>query len=106
MLAVLNRSDYDAELAAVGITKEDKKAILGAIQNGYVIIDCPLKSMDEIAEFRKNNTAFLALAKIYEANHLRPIDSLEDLKGLALTVLLNFQDPDTAVANRDDALYM
>lgn len=105
MLAVLNRNDYNAELAAIGITLEDKKTILDAIQNGYVIIDCPLKSMEEIIEVRAMNHKYDILAQTYANNHLRPIDSIYDLKGLSLTVLLNFQVPDEAVTNRDDALF-
>jgi len=105
MLAVLNRNDYDAELVAAGITQQDKKAILDAVQNGYVIIDCPLKSMEEIIEGREVSPYYLDLAKTYKQNHLRPIDSLNDLEGLSLTILLNFQVPDEAVTNRDDALF-
>lgn len=106
VLAVLNRNDYDAELSSIGITKDDKIAILQAIQKGYVIIDCPLKSIEEIMDVRGYNPSHSAMANAYTVNRLRPIDSLIDLQGLSLKVLLNIQDPDEAVTNRDDGLYI
>lgn len=106
VLAVLNRHDYDAELASIGIKENDKKQILEAVQRGYVILDCPLKSVEEVIGERGNSPQMQAFAKGYADNRLRPIDSLNDLNGLALTVVLNFQDPDEALTNRDDNLYI
>ena len=106
MLAVLNRHDYDQDLAQIGIHEKEKQRILQAVQNGYVILDCPLKSVEEIIAQRGNNPQMRAFAEMYASNRLRPIDSLKDLKGLTLKVLINFQNPDEAVTNRDDALYV
>lgn len=105
MLAVLNRSDFNPQLAAVGISVEDKKMILEAIQKGFVIVDCPLKSIEEIIDFRGNSPDLAKMAKQYASNNLRPIDSLNDLKGLSLNIILNFQNPDEALSNRDDKLF-
>lgn len=106
VLAVLNRNDYDSELAAIGVSESDKKAILQALQNGYVIIDCPFKSLDEILDVKGYDPYWSALANLYVKNRLRPIDSLKDWNGLSLTVILNLQDPDAAVSNRDDKLFI
>lgn len=106
MLAVLNRHDYDQELAQIGVHEREKQRILQAVQKGYLILDCPLKSIEEIIAQRGNTEQMRAFAEMYAANRLRPIDSLKDLNGLSLTVIINFQNPDEAVRNRDDALYI
>lgn len=102
MLAVLNTQNFNSELAAIGITKEDKLNILKAIQKGYVILDCPLKSIEEIIDLRGSNPELSWMAKKYAQNGFRPIDALKNLTGLSLNIIVNFQDPDEAVLNRDD----
>ena len=102
VIALLNRSDYDRELNQLGISKEGKQKLLNAIQNGTIILECPLKSMEEVGF----SDMFNVYARRYKENHLRPIDSLDDWKGLNLNVLLFFQNPDDIIGNRDDQLFM
>lgn len=102
IIALLNRTDYDRELAQIGITQEGKKRLLEAIQNGLVLLECPLKSMEEVGF----SDMFNIYAKRYKENHLRPIDSLNDWRGLSLNVILFFQKPDDIIGNRDDHLYV
>lgn len=104
-LAVLNGSKYDNWLAVVGIGKEDKEAILSAVQKGYVILDCSVKSHEEIICFRGNLPELVWKAKKYAMNGFTPINALDNLQGLSLNVLVNFQNPDEAVFNRDDDLF-
>jgi hypothetical protein len=102
VIALLNRTDYDKELREIGITQEVKERLLEAIQKGTVILECPLKSMEEVGF----SDMFNVYARRYKENRLRPIDSLSDLKGLALNILLFFQRPDDIIGNRDDQLYI
>ncbi len=51
-IAVLNRKAYDSELKKIGIGAEEKTRLLSAIQQGIVILDTPLKSIEEIMDFR------------------------------------------------------
>lgn len=105
-IATLNRSMYDAELKKIGIGSKEKEKILNAIQKGVVILDTPLKSIEEITDLRGSTPELEIIAKHYRENQLRPIDSLEYLKGLSLHVIVHFQKIDEVIFNRDDALYI
>jgi len=105
-IAVLNTPTYDAELKRIGIGPDEKKKLLSAIQNGIVILDAPLKSIEEIIASRGNIEDLEMLAKNYRNNNLRPIDSLRFLKGLNLKILLYFDKHDEALSNRDDQLFI
>ncbi len=102
LLAVLNQSTYDTDLKKVGITIKEKKQIINALQAGTIILDCPLKSIDEIVDHRGRSAELVAIANQYIKNNMRPIDTIQHLKGLSLTILLNFQKPDEVLSNRDD----
>lgn len=105
-IGILNTSIYDAQLKKIGIEKAEKEKLLNAIQKGIVILDTPLKSIEEIIDFRGSTEEFESLAKNYRDNNLRPIDSLKRLKGLSLDVLLHFQENDEILSNRDDCIYI
>lgn len=104
-LAVLNNVCHDQDLKLIGLNQEGKDKILSAIQRGVVILDCPLKSIDEIMDCKGYSSDFAILAKRYRDNHFRPIDAIQKIKNLKLNIILHFQVPDEAVANRDDALF-
>lgn len=106
VLAVLNRNDYDKDLQTIGINQEMKQKISMALQKGSIILDAPLKSMDEIAAVKGGNQMDRVLADRYRMNRLRPIDSLKGLTGLSYKILINFQYPDEAIPNRDDDLFV
>lgn len=105
-LVVLNETTYDAYLARIGIAQEDKKKIIHAIEHGLVILDCPMKSAEEIVDLRGRAPEFMILAEIYRRNNMRPVDSVQRLKGLKLHILLHFQQPDEIIGNRDDQLFI
>lgn len=105
-LAVLNSNRFESELNTIGIGARERESILRAVQNGKVLLDVPLKSMEEIIEYRGGTEEFLIVGKRYRDNDLRPIDNLKGLSGLALDVALFFQSPDKTIANRDDELYI
>ena len=106
VLATLNQTKFDKELATIGIGPEEKQKMMSAIQNGIVILDTPFKSAEEIIDARGSSPALEICGKNYRDSDLRPIDSLKRLKGLSLDVILHFQDPDEVIFNRDDALYI
>lgn len=106
VLAVLNTSLYDEQLKAAGISLQDKQDILQAVQRGIVILEAPLKSVDEVIDLRGPTPALECVSKRYQQNDLRPIDSLRHLQNLALTVVVFFQSPDSVISNRDDALFI
>ena len=106
LIAVLNTSSFDAELKGIGIGSEEKTMILRAIQRGIVILDVPLKSVEEIIDLRGSSSELEIIVENYRENHLRPIDSLGLLKGLSLDVIIHFQEPDEIIFNRDDAIYI
>lgn len=105
-IAILNTSTYDTYFEKIGIRRIEKAKILDAIQKGLVILDTPLKSIEEIIDFRGASEELELLAKNYQNNHLIPIDSLGLLKGLSLDIILHFQEKDEILSNRDDALYI
>lgn len=105
-LAILNQHCYEQQLRGVGITPENQRVILDAVQQERVILDCPLKSVAEIIALRGKTPGFVIMAERFEKNHLNPIDSVQKLSGLKLTIILHFQNPDDILNNRDDALFI
>lgn len=111
MLAVLNHPMYDAQLKEIGINQEGKEKIRTAIQNGIIILDCPMKSAEEIISACDASEKFWIqefeiLAKRYAANNMRPIDAVQKLEGLHLHILLYIENPDEILGNRDDQLFI
>lgn len=106
VIAILNITSFDPELKKLGIEAKEKKMILDAIQKGVVILDAPLKSMEEIIDLRGSTPELEWVAKNYRESDLRPIDSLKNLRGLSLNAIIYFQNPDEIIFNRDDALFV
>lgn len=105
-IAVLNGGAYDSELKGIGIGAEDKARLLSAIQRGMVILDAPLKSIEEVMDFRGTSQDFKVLAEKYREHGFRPIDSLKMLDGLSLNILLYFDAQDEVLSNRDDLVFI
>lgn len=105
-LAVINTDRWDIDLAEIGISQSDKGQIASAIQKGIILLDTPLKSIEEIIDLRGSNDSLEFLAKNYRQNQLRPIDSLDHLVGLDLFIILHFEETDTILSNRDDQIYV
>lgn len=106
LIAILNSSRYGTELESIGITHGDKQRILNALQKGHIILDCPLKSMDEIVDLLGHSHPLEVITQRYRHNNLRPIDSLSGWQGLAFNVFLYFATPDQIIFNRDDELFI
>ncbi len=106
LIAILNTGRFKSELSEIGIGDEQRELLLCAIQKGVVILDVPLKSVEEIVAFRGASPESDVLVQNYQKNCLRPIDSLYCLDGLKLNVVLNFQENDEILSNRDDQLYI
>lgn len=106
ILAILNNTQHETALQAIGLTTQDKHRMLEVIQKGLILLDCPLKSWDEVMDARKDFPELKILAKRHRDYQLRPIDSLNQLKGLSLHMLLHFQIPDEILSNRDDELFV
>lgn len=105
-LAVLNQGQYDQALKELGIDAEGKAKIRAALERGIIILDCPLKSIEELMAARGKTLEFEILAKRYAQNKMRSIDAVNELKGLHLNILLYFENPDEILSNRDDHLFM
>ena len=105
-LAVLNQNIYQEQLKKIGIDSANKKKIIDAIQKGLIILDCPLKSIEEIIALRGKDAEFEILSKRYNANNMRPVDAIQKLHGMHLNILLHFQTVDEILGNRDDKLFV
>ena len=104
VLAVLKNHRFQDEL---GLTADEMDTIYAAVERGSVLLDCPLKSTDEICdELESGNPYLKKTAEIYIENDLRPIDSLLKIAGSKLNVVLVLQQPDDILSNRDDALFI
>lgn len=106
LIAILNTSRYTKELERIGIGRDEKKSILKALQKGVIILDVPLKSVEEIIDLRGSSSELEILVKKYRDSQLRPIDSLLKLEGLSLNMILRFENPDEIIFNRDDELFI
>lgn len=105
-LAILNRSLHQEALAKIGITSESTKQIIAALERGMIVLECPLKSMEEVVAFRGKDKGLEILAAFYTKNHMNPIDVLPLLSGLKLDIVVHFQNPDELLSNRDDTLFV
>ncbi len=106
LLAVLNSEKYAHELERIGITHNDRGMILEAVRKGLVLLDCPLKSADEIIAARGAEKGLVECDRHYRLNEMRPIDRLDGLEGLDLNILLYFELNDEVLSNRDDQLFI
>lgn len=106
LLATLNQTTHDADLLKIGITSQMKKHMISAIEKGIIILDCPLKSTDEIMDLRGTSYEFTVLTERYKKNNMRPIDAIEKLKGMHLKIIVHFQNPDEILSNRDDQQFI
>lgn len=104
-LGALNSNRFDPNLAQIGIGQKEKNIMLQAIQNGVIILDAPLKSMQELIDFRGTSPDLIRVRERYCRNDMDPIDSMRYLEGLSLNIIVHFQVPDEALSNRDDLLY-
>lgn len=106
-LAIMNQYFYKERLWHVaGISRGHIAQMLAAVGSGFVILDCPLKSFNEIMALRGRTPALEIMASRYAKNHMNPIDVLQFLWKLKLTIILHFQSPDEVLGNRDDALFI
>ena len=80
--------------------------MLLALEQGYIILDCPLKSVEEIVALHGKSANFEIMRKRYEKNNMNPIDTLKLLAGLHLNLIAHFQNPDEILSNRDDQLFI
>ncbi len=106
VLALLNTNRFDEQLQRIGITQDDKADILQAVARGIVLLDAPLKSVDEIKDLRGTSDELELLAAQYKKNDLRPIDTVSKLAGLCLNIVLYFEYKDEIIYNRDDAEFI
>jgi predicted transcriptional regulator YdeE len=106
ILAILNNGSFGPELEKIGLGDQERKILLNAIVKGVVVLEVPLKSVEEIIALRGSSPELEKIAQNYRDNHLRPLDAIEDLKGLALDLIIHFQEKDEIIFNRDDALYI
>lgn len=90
----------------IGLSPEEKKTILKALSRGKIILDVPLKSVDEILVFKGADPRMELIAQRYRDNDMRPIDSLCKLKDLSLDIVVYIEEPDEILSNKDDTLYL
>ncbi len=105
-LAVLNDPRYDRLLNRIGITANDKKNIIAALQKGVVILECPLKSCEEVISEKGNSILLKVVSKRCKENGMIPIDAIKRWPKGGFNVLVYLQKPDEAVVNRDDNLFV
>jgi len=105
-LAALHNNRFDTELKEIDITNDVKKEIMTALEHGIIILDCPLKSWNEIYKTTIPAREFKILATVATKNSMNPLEALSSLSGLTLNILLHFQKPDQILGNRDDTLFI
>jgi hypothetical protein len=105
-LAILHQGSYIEHLQRIGISANDIKEMISALERGYVILDCLLKSMQEILAFREKTDRLEILRNQYTKNSMNPIDNLRLLSGLCMNVILHFQNPDEILSNRDHMIFI
>ncbi len=99
---------YDHDLMHIGIDNDERKALLAMIENGCIILDCPLTDMNVSVEMRMKKFTLhtlKALSRVtkYQPSGLQGLTSALLFKGLKLNILLHFQYHDTIVSNENEA---
>ncbi len=105
-LVMLHTDKYDSYLEKIEITSEIKAKILDVLRKGYILLDCPLKSMREVITMKGANRWSNPIGARFAENNLEPIDSLEYLHNLGMNFFVHFQKNDEYFSNRDDELYI
>lgn len=105
-LAVLNQYRYQERLESLGITRDKANQMVQALERGLIVLDCPLKSIEEIIAVRGSSPELEIMRVRYSKNTMNPIDALSLLTGSHLNIILYFQDPDDVLGNRDDTLFI
>lgn len=105
-LAVLNKQSYLLRLSEIGITQKQITCMINALEKGHIILDCPLKSVDEIIAFRGTSPELEAMRANYARNNMNPVEVLPQLAGLNLNIILNFQASDDVLSNRDNSIFI
>ncbi len=105
-LSVLSNSCYDLDLRGIGIREAEKKRILKVLEKGDIILDTPLKSMDELVAFYGMTKELEVISARYRENKMDPIESIKNWKNLSLNILIHFQVPDEVLSNRDDQVFI
>tara|TARA_R110000868_G_scaffold163812_4_gene396198 strand:+ start:1018 stop:1866 length:849 start_codon:yes stop_codon:yes gene_type:complete len=106
ILAVLNSDKHANDLKRIGITQYDRLMIINALSNGLIILDCPLRSVDEIIDFHGETPDMVILSKKYRENEMIPINRLDGLRGLSLNILVHFKNEDEVFSDRDVNVYV
>lgn len=106
MLAVLHdkTGTYDTALAEIGITATKRKQLIALVENGSVVLNCPL--IDGNVTLKKYSRTIQFLARTftnYKHDGLQALQSAQLLSDLKLRVLLHFQYNDTRVTNQKEA---
>jgi len=105
-LGILTKDTHDQALRSIGITAADKEKILAALKKGLIILDTPLKSVEEIIACRGSSPELEFIARTYAQHRMRPLDSVEYLAGHAFKILLYFEKGDEVLSNRDDEIFI
>lgn len=105
-IAALNGRTCDKALSRIGINAPEKQQLLAALQRSRIILDRPLKSIEEIIAFRGSSHELAVLAARYRQHAMRPIDALAGLQGLRLNIMIHFQQSDEVLSNRDDREFL
>lgn len=106
VLATLNSSDHDRELEKIGVTLSDKQKIVDALQKGTILLDAPLKSVQEVIDVQGRHPFIIYVANQYKRNGMDPIEAMTKLQGLHLKFLVYFEEGDTILSNRMDMYYI
>ena len=101
-LVALHSPKWADYVLSLGIDDDAKARMLAAVQRGIVLLDCPLKSIQEILDERGASYEMEVLQARFAQNRMTPIDSVQELAGLGLNVIVHFQDPDEVLTNKLD----
>lgn len=106
VLGVLHQNRFADQLNNLGIYASERQEMISALQKGIIILDVPLKSIEEVIAFSGYDKFAATLQKRYSENDLTPIKSIKHLQGLSLDIIVYFNNPDEALSNRDDQLFI
>lgn len=104
-LALIFAEEHHLRLAELGISSKNREAIREALTRGIIILDRPLKSMDEIIAFRGETPQLKIVAQHYNYNDMNPIDVLTHMH-VSIPIIVHFQNPDEVLSNRDDMFFI
>lgn len=96
---------YDQALASIGIDTEDRLALIQLLEQGSIVLTCPLRSMKKVFEDHwivskiPGHVAAIGYATKFKTDGMQPLESAHALSRFSIPLLIHYQHNDESVGS-------